>query len=523
MKSFNDHLKSTRSFGENIPLNYKPTMRSSAIFPIRHIPNKFETIITFLGYWLLKRKIKSVTAVITLRDRDGTKVEMKSFLINEIRSYVFKSSDFLKEKKIKSFIGSFEIEIFSSIDMVFPYPAITLAYQSSLGKTFVHTAGRIYNNLDDLNDNEFQLVPETGFDIFLADKYSAFFSFVNGPVPIKNKYFIIQIIDINGNKKKFLRKIKYLKPYGVFWNTIFKNRNEKKSFSGEKVTAKIIHKFKGFFPRFIAGNIYKNNKAISLTHTYYDTSKDTDPSSIYKNPNIKSYYDSVITVPIDEKFDLIEIAIYPNMKKIRSKLHFEFYDCFGNLKYKFKNKILISNNNSLRYIDLIELLKKNNVELSQGICKIILDGNGYVPTRMKFGLNFKKEKKGTNLPSNICFNASVPNKKIIFKPSSFRWCTIFSVDYQNIYIFNSSFIKNYSQSTFIKARVMRQSDNNFISFSFKIQPNGMVDIIKNYKKKIKKFLKNEIGWITFVCDKPFTNGFYVTDYDKGVIGADHLY
>lgn len=34
MKSYQSHLTETQSFGENLPKNYRPKMRSSAIFPL---------------------------------------------------------------------------------------------------------------------------------------------------------------------------------------------------------------------------------------------------------------------------------------------------------------------------------------------------------------------------------------------------------------------------------------------------------------------------------------------------------
>ena len=59
----------------------------------------------------------------------------------------------LQENIKGNFLGSVEVEIFSARDMVFPYPAITLSYVSELGNTFVHTCGRIFNDLSDLEEN----------------------------------------------------------------------------------------------------------------------------------------------------------------------------------------------------------------------------------------------------------------------------------------------------------------------------------------------------------------------------------
>ena len=58
MKSYSNHLTYTQTSGEILAKDYYPTMRSSAIFPVRVIDEKVNTIVTFMGYWLLKRDIK---------------------------------------------------------------------------------------------------------------------------------------------------------------------------------------------------------------------------------------------------------------------------------------------------------------------------------------------------------------------------------------------------------------------------------------------------------------------------------
>ena len=257
MKSYKNHLKDTKSFGEEKNLDYKPTMRSSAVFPLIIRSKKIDTIYTFMGYWLRKRNISLVTAVLTARDLNGEKVNVKTYEINSTKSYVFKGSELInKTNKVKNFTGSVEIEIFSAVDMVFPFPAITLAFESVNGLTFVHTCGRIYNDFDDMKNNEDVAVPETGFDVILKKEFQPFFSFVNGPIEIKSIPYQIQFIDQYGKIKTFKRILKNIPSYGLAWINVFKNKAERNHFKGEKLTIKVKHNFKGFFPRFVAGNVH---------------------------------------------------------------------------------------------------------------------------------------------------------------------------------------------------------------------------------------------------------------------------
>lgn len=174
MKSYTNHLKSTKSYGHNQDLNYRPIMRSSATFPLIHKGGKIISLYTFMGYWLKKRTIPLVTVLITLRNSNGKKINIKSLKVDEVKSFVVTSSSLL-ENVNKDFLGSVEFEIFSAIDMVFPYPAITFAIKGKSSLNFVHTCGRIYNDFDDLNSNEEKIVPETGFDLFTNEKYKPFF------------------------------------------------------------------------------------------------------------------------------------------------------------------------------------------------------------------------------------------------------------------------------------------------------------------------------------------------------------
>lgn len=523
MKSYKNHLITTKSFGETKSVSYNPTMRSSAIFPLIHTTKKISSIYTFMGYWLKKRNIPIISVLVTIRDSNGKKIKKESIEVNSIKSYSIYSSDLLGKKNNK-FFGSIEFEVFSAVDMVFPYPAITFGLKSVNGLTFVHTCGRIYNNFDDIKSNEEYIVPETGFDIFISKKYKPFFTFVNGPIKIKNKKIRLEFIDSKGRKKIRDKIIENVNPYGLGWINLLEDKEREFFKNEEKICVKVYHKFKGFFPRLVAGNILKNFQDMSLTHSYYDTSKKVSKSSYSHNRSIRNFYDSVTSIPFDSKFSEIELAIYPNMPTAPSNLKLELYTNEGALvdAIEYENKIA-TKNTRLSYIKLMEKFAKYKNTIKQGNIKIILDGKGTVPVRMKFGLNFTNIKNNINLPSNVCFSTSPVNEKTLKKPGTFRWCTIFDVSYQKIYLHNTSFVKNGFKDAEIKIQAYRKVDNKNLEWKVKIPHNGSKEILAPVKNKIQKFLNGELGWVFFSCSSPFVGGYYVTDYGNGVIGADHLY
>lgn len=523
MKSYKNHLIDTKSYGYNQSLNYRPIMRSSAAFPLIHKPGKIISLYTFMGYWLKKRTIPLVSVLVTVRNSNGKKINKKSFEVDTVKSFVITSSNLL-ENSNKKFLGSVELEIFSAIDMVFPYPAITFGLKGKNFLNYVHTCGRIYNDFEDLNSNEEQIVAETGFDLYTGKQYQPFFAFVNGPIPIENQQLKIEYINTSGQKITKKKIIKKINAYGLGWVKLLEKEKLSKNMKNQKLCVKIQHNFKGFFPRFVAGNVYKNFQAVSLTHSYYDTSKDSSKSALWNNPSTKKFYDSVLALPYDLSFSEIELAIYPSFSYAPTNMMFELYSSSGKLVDKFKeNKKIANNLTSLSYIKLLKEFAKHKKNLKSGLIKVIFDGNGVVPARMKFGLNFINAKNNSNLPSNVCFNANVPDEKLISKPRSFRWCAIFDANNQKIFLNNTSFVKKGFKDAEIKLELYRQTDSEKLEWKINMPYNSSTEIISVYREKIKKFLKDNIGWISFSCSTPFITGFYVVDYGKGFVGADHLY
>lgn len=476
-----------------------------------------------MGYWLKKRNISLVTAIFTIRNIQGKTINVVSYEISECKSYVFKGSSFFKNTP-EDFHGSVEIEIFSAVDMVFPYPAITFAIKSLNGLTFVHTCGRVYNDFNDFNINNEQVVPETGFDVILKKNYNPFFSFVNGPKEILSERFQLEFIDTDGKKITENREIRNIKSYGLVIVNLIENENIRSAYKDEKITVKIKHDFKGFFPRFVVGNIYKDFSDISLSHSYYDNSVDESKLSIFQNPKKNIFYDAVTAVPVNNIYDKIELAVYPNFSNSPFNLIFHLFDSRGNKIEECDKTYTITNKNQkLLYISFKEIFKKIKNLKKTGMVKVIADGNGKVPSRIKFGLNISRASNWVNLPSNICFNANLPNIKILSKPGTFKWCPIFDVQNQSVYLHNLSFVKNGFGEGDLKIQVYREKDKKVLEWDQKISECQTVDILLDKSKEINEFLGNSIGWITINSTNPFIIGYYLTDFGKGVIGADHIF
>jgi hypothetical protein len=523
MKSYQNHLESTKSYGEVQSVTYRPVMRSSAVFPLIHKPGRIRSIYTFMGYWLRKRNIPLVTVLLTIRDKTGNKVSVQSVEVSSVKSYVISSSNIIDEVE-KDFIGSVEIEIFSAVDMVFPYPAVTFALRGVNGLSFVHTCGRIYNDFDDFNSNNEQSVAETGFDLYIGKDYKPFFSFVNGPVAIENKE--IELEFINENDVTVIKKIiiEGVKPYGLGWVNLNFEKIAHLKEGATKICVKVRHNFEGFFPRFVAGNVLRNFEDVSLTHSYYDTSTDISIGAIWNNSNPDKFFDSVVAVPFDARFSEIELAVYPNFTICPVELMFELCDSHGEILVSKNSSIKLgTNSDSLTYLKFYDIFVEYRGLVSEGMVRVVFNGQGSVPTRMKFGLNFSSARQKTNLPSNICFNAAVPNEKMLEKPSAFRWCAIFDAKNQMVFLHNTSFVRDGFRDAIVDVELCRVKDDKKLQWTVNVPYNGTVEVLKRQADVIEDFLCGEIGWAAFSCSSPFVTGYYITDYKMGVVGADHLY
>lgn len=524
MRSYQDHL-SNLIIKKNLKIIKKPVLRSSAIFPF-FLGKQLDTKITFLGYWFLKRKIKEVSVSITIRNKKGLELYYFNTLVNKTKSYEYSVKELLKNVNIKKVSeGSIEIEINSTKDLVFPFPAITISIVNSNSITFVHTCGRIFNNFHDKAQNTKNHVPESGFDLIPNKNVKPFFSFVNGPNKLINSNLKLILINQLGEKIYEKIKINEIQPYETKIINIL-NKKKRKFLNNKKGSIKIFHDFKDFFPRFMCGAIDNNKKFSTLTHSYYDLSSSKDKKiDLWKNPNHNIFFDSATSVPLfflENKYT--EFVIYPNYIKKKLSIKFEIFDFSGknkNINYMYNLK---KKPDRPIYLNLTNIFNKlSNDKLKENyFARVSTIGEGETPTRLKFGLNIGENKKKYNFTSNICFNTNIPVSNIVNKKASFKWSSIFPTDGFEFFISNISYLKKGFKDANLKLTFW---DQDFKSYSKKIiiKDNGFFRFQYKKNTKLKKFLKNKTGWVTIQADNPFINGYYINFGNNGVVGADHLY
>jgi hypothetical protein len=525
MKSYYSHLESVKSEGESLKLTQKPVFRSSAIFPVLHNEHQ-STKIIFMGYWLLKRDIKEVGLLYTLRTREGEIIARKYLVVDKAKAYTIQLSEFT-EINDKDFVGSIEMELFSTRDLVYPYPAFVLVYFGNNFSTAVHTVGRIYNDIEDLKSNEEYKVRESGFDIYAGKGVSPFVAITNGPLP--NKAPVLSY-ELNNSSNEILKGECHMEPLAAFETRFIKLGDYIKLedfLKGKPGTIKLGHNFEGFFPRCIVGNFEDNHKTISITHSYYDCSTLNDPKS-YWNRKDESLNDSSVSIPLYIKDGYYtRLALYPIFSPSDFTISLQFYSLDGKLLKEISNYTeLKSEESGYSQIDFGQVVKTSGLSAEKvGSVNIICNwkDKSRIPTRVKFGLNVGKENNYDTLPCNICFAPSLGNPNVLKKQGTFRWAPFINIGNSVIAFTNSSFEKKYERSANVKLSFHRQADDQTISRQLSIGPNCVYEIDLSKDFELREFFNGESGWVAAQSDNPFLNGYYFDFNENGSVGADHIF
>ncbi len=522
MRSYYSHLEAVNSTGEAVSSKRKPTFRSSAIFPVLH-NERYSTKVIFMGYWLLKRHIREIGLLYTLRSEMGEIISRKYLLIQSAKAFSIQLSEF-DEIKEREFTGSLELEIFSTQDLVYPYPAFVLVYYGENFSTMVHTAGRIYNDIEDLSKNEEYRVRESGFDIYGNQNFEPFIAFTNGPLANEKPTINYEIDSANALVLKGNFQLAPIAPFQTIFLKLKEHIKLDEVLGNAIGSIKLDHNFEGFFPRFIAGNIEKESQSISITHTYYDSSKLSDDKS-YWNRKDELFNDSSVAIPLYVKDGFFtRLALYPIFSPSDFSLSLSFYDEDGNLLDSINDYHVVKSENGIyEQIDFGSIIEENpnlkNAKTVNLICNWM--DKTHIPTRVKFGLNVGKENDNNALPCNICFAPQLGNPDVLKKAGTFRWAPLANIGSSAIALTNSSSLKKYEHAAHVKISFHREQDDNVLLREISIAANALHEIKIESDEELEKFLNQRSGRMAAQSDNPFLNGYYFDFFESGAVGADH--
>jgi len=526
MRSYYAHLETSASQTKKIAPRH-PVFRASSIFPVFHQKDLTSRIL-FMGYWILKRNIQQIAAVATLRSLKGDLLARNSWTITEAKTYRVELKELLQQAEIsleEPFIGSLELEFFSTVNLVYPYPATLINYYGPSFSTVVHTAQRVYNDYEDMRDNTQTEVPESGFNIYADDNHEPFIAMINGPTTLPEGSVLLQFFNTKGKKLEHTVDVHELQPYETFIFYPDQISDLKNFLQNDAGAGKIKFHARGIFPRLIAGNMQENPPAMAITHTYYDCSnaqKDSD-YWIHSQPG---WYPASLMVPLRVTDGLFtNIYFYPAYSPSQFTIDVEIFNSKGTCLGSKKEALLIkAPMEELKRLNIAALCQELQIppkeDLAVRLSARPVNGSR-MPSRIKIGFDIGT-KKEPHMPCNICTNLHPFIPALETKPSTFRWSPILA-DQPNasFWILNSSPAIDHPKTCEIKMTFFHEQDASTLHREYTLPPNGFLAVHLQDDPELQQFFGGQPGWCTVTATNPYTGTYYFAQSPEGIVGGDH--
>ncbi len=239
---------------------YFYTNRSSAVFPIYFRTRQNDLVLSWLNYWTIKNGVVFSNLVVNIRiyDHLGTLTLRKKVELEEQNNTLSIRSLIDQE----TFEGMIEIEIISTDNIKFTFPAVIGFYKTDSLYSCVHSAGRFKG--PDENHSEID-TEETNWNCKFGNDITPFFHYVNGgasadvklKVNLKSEDgFTVSSVDISEKMNAFGSKV-------FFIDEIMPNLN---AHDGMFVGVECANN--SVFRRMVVGNYYKSLQHMEVTHSF---------------------------------------------------------------------------------------------------------------------------------------------------------------------------------------------------------------------------------------------------------------
>ena len=366
------------------------TNRASAIFPIHFSNFDNDLILSWLNYWSIKNNISSNNITVNLRiyNSYGNLYLRTGLTLKSDNNYV-SIRDFVDEK---FFYGMAEIELISTSNIGFTFPAIIGFYKSGDLYSCVHSSGRIKGS--DENHSIIK-IEETNWSCKFGNNITPFFHYVNGcrdeQVSLNvNLYYydgtLANSSNIKDNFKSFGSKI-------YFIDEIFDGYNFK-----DGMFVGVVCNNDSVFRRMVVGNFHKKLNHLEVTHSF------SKQDSIDYCPENKNGFESFLAMYNDQRLSL-KCRVFP------TNCSYDFNVSKSNELYSDKS---LSKNFSTE--DLKKGYGTINLEDDVKTSVIWFDGKR-VPSRLNTNFIYKIKNDMSCFSTDIATGA----KSSVYPPKHSHW------------------------------------------------------------------------------------------------------
>lgn len=142
-----------------------------------------------------------------------------------------------------------------------------------------------------------------------------------------------------------------------------------------------------------------------------------------------------------------ELTVYPNFLKFsKIIINAELIDNKGKIVAQKQVLKISTKFNNILALNFNRIFKSNKIESDKTyFIRLILENNKGLPSRFKVGYNLSINSSQPS--TNICFNATIPNKSILKKKSTFKWCAIINANTSLICLSNINYLKKKNNSS----------------------------------------------------------------------------
>lgn len=501
--------------GSYADLSYMPVFRASAIFYAVVGPD-ITTRVSFINYWREKNQANDIGVMVTVRDRQGVKLARMHTMLSAM-TYQFDVREYIGAAL--QFSGSIEVEAFSSQDLKFQFPGISVFYQTARGISYVHTNQRVYNSAED-RARGIELNPwQTGFDVDSA-QHDPFVFLVNGPRAYPGG--AVDLVGINARGAELRRRVvlEAMAPYGVHDLRLRTVPGFEEFLGPEPGMCKINLPFEDVHLRLGVGNALRDGSWLSVTHSYFDATAHQDYFDTALLP--AGVYPAFIPFNLSDGLDL-DLVLYPIYARCHLLLSLQGFDADGNERMRLDLGSYDSPETGLRRLDIRQLLARHGVAATAGLYVMQIEAPSHqLPARITYGLNYRV---GNRLGTNISASAYLAKSWGMGK-RSWRWGAVPVLPGGYNLIMIAAFSKNQPERP-VREGCLTIHDRGgpVASTGFSLRGNSGISLRAEDLLAESGYLpvEGDILWYVMESAHPTLDVTGVTVSADGYVGGDHSF
>lgn len=470
------------------------TNRASAIWPIYFFSQENDLILSWLNYWTIKNSIYSENISINLRlyDASGGLLSRHEVPLHAANNTV-SVRQFVKDD---IFHGMVEIEVISTSNLKFTFPAISGIFKSGSLYSSVHSAGRIKGS--DENNSRYA-TEETNWSCKFGVGITPFFHYINGnrdeETCISVKLYnvdgkLVNIFEIKERFSAFASKIYLI-------DELFQGLN-----SQDGMFVGVVCNNDSVFRRMVVGNYHRNFNHLEVTHSF------PRQEIIDYCPNNNDGYEAFLAIYNNQSL-LLTCRVFPT-------------NCSN--EFEVAEASQMYGDQQLSEVTTTSLLSNGfgNVDLANDVClKVLYLSGERVPSRLN--TNFIYSVKG--IKSNFSTDIATGAKSSVYPPKYSHWGSgIFGNGYDFTIMLRN--LKHDLNGSPTKGNLMIYGLDKCYDFEVKVDAQSATSLVlsdllvdqdlSNYKTQVSIF-----SWF-LKLDQPNSETFWVSfRKEDGCILGEH--